>query len=44
VVGVTGMKNHTRLPSVAVVQCLGRKIRAVSVGGHSGENGGEEKV
>ena len=44
VVDVRGMKNHTRLLSVAVVQCLSRKIRVVSVGCRSGENGEEEKV
>ena len=42
-VGVTTMKNHTRLLSVAVVQCLSRKRRMVSVVCRSGENG-EEKV
>lgn len=43
-VDVTGMRSHTRLLSVAAVQCLSRKIGAVSVGCRSGENGGEEKV
>jgi len=42
-VGVTRMRDHTRLLSVAVVQCLGRNRRVVSVGCRSGENG-EEKV
>ena len=44
VADVTGMKNHTRLLSVAAVQCLSCKIGAVSVGCRSGENGEEEKV
>jgi hypothetical protein len=44
VVDVTGMKNRTRLLSVAAVQCLSCKIGTVSVGCRSGENGGEEKV
>ena len=43
-VDVTGMKNHTRLLSVAAVQCLSRKIGVVSVGCRSEENGEEEKV
>lgn len=44
VVGVTRTKNHTRLLSVAAVQCLSCKIEAVSVGYRSGGNGEEEKV
>ena len=42
-VDATGMKNHTRLLSVAVVQCLSRNGTVVSVGCRLGENG-EEKV
>lgn len=43
-VDVTRTKNHTLLLSVAVVQCLSRKIIVVSVGCHLGENEEEEKV
>ena len=43
-VGVTGMKNHTRLLSEAVVQCPSRKTRVVSACCRSGENGEVERV
>lgn len=44
VAGVTRTRSRTRLLSAAVVQSLGRKIRVVSVGCRSVENGGVEKV